>query len=63
MLEKAKSKHVVAPGINWLHAMLYEAAPFGYTYEKAVQVGYLREYEAAIKGLKEMHRRGITVLP
>ncbi|KIW24854.1 uncharacterized protein PV07_10542 [Cladophialophora immunda] len=63
MLEKAKSKHVVAPGLNWLHAMLYDADSFGYSYQKAEQVGYKREYDAAIRGLKEMHRRGITVLP
>ena len=63
MLEKQKHTHVVAPGINWLHNMLYEASAFGYTYEKAVEVGYLKEYNAAIRALKEMHKRGITVLP
>jgi imidazolonepropionase-like amidohydrolase len=63
MLEKAKSKHIVAPGINWLYATLYEAGAFGYSFEKAEQVGYKKEYETAKVVLKEMHRRGITVLP
>nr|OQO18620.1 hypothetical protein B0A51_15025 [Rachicladosporium sp. CCFEE 5018] len=63
MLEKAKDKHIVAPGLNWLWATLYESAAFGYSFEKAEKVGYKAELDAAIKGLKEMHRRGITVLP
>ena len=63
MLEKNKHKHVVAPGINWLWATVYEAAPFGYSFEKAEQVGYMKELQTAIRGLKEMHERGITVLP
>jgi imidazolonepropionase-like amidohydrolase len=63
MLEKAKSKHIVAPGINWLYATLYEAGAFGYSFEKAEQVGYKKEFENAKRVLKEMHQRGITVLP
>jgi hypothetical protein len=63
ILEKNKSKHIVAPGINWLIATLYDSAAFGYSFEKAEQVGYKKELDVAIKGLKEMHRRGITVLP
>lgn len=63
MLEKAKDKHWVAPAINWLYATLYEAAPFGYAQSKAEKVGYKRELETAIKALREMHKRGIKVLP
>lgn len=44
-------------------ATIYEAGAFGYSFEKAEQVGHKKELEMAIKGLKEMHRRGITVLP
>ena len=54
---------MVAPGINWLVGTLYDSAAFGYSFEKAEQVGYKKELDVAIKGLKEMHRRGITVLP
>ncbi|KAH8595907.1 isoaspartyl dipeptidase-like protein [Bisporella sp. PMI_857] len=63
MLEAEKDKHIVAPGINWLIATLYDAAAFGYPNEKAEQVGYKKELNAAICGLREMHRRGIVVLP
>ena len=63
MLDKNKEKHMVAPGINWLIATLYDAAPFGYSFSKAEQVGYKKELDVAIKGLTEMHRRGICVLP
>jgi len=63
MLEKNKHKHIVAPGLNWLVGTLYDAGAFGYSFEKAEQVGYKKELEVAIKGLKEMHQRGITVLP
>lgn len=63
MLEKNKHKHVVAPGINWLWATVHGAAPFGYSFEKAEQVGYMKGLQIAIRGLKEMHERGITVLP
>ena len=63
MLEANKSKHMVAPGINWLYCTLYEAEPFGYSFNKAEKVGYKREFENAKKVLREMHQRGITVLP
>lgn len=63
MLEEKKTKHVVAPGLNWLIATLYDAEAFGYPHTKAEQVGYKRELDAAIAGLREMHRRGIVVLP
>ncbi|KAL4870685.1 hypothetical protein BDV12DRAFT_184301 [Aspergillus spectabilis] len=63
MLEKAKHRHVVAPALNWLYATVYEAEPYGYTFEEAERVGYKKELNIAIKALKDMHRRGITVLP
>jgi imidazolonepropionase-like amidohydrolase len=63
MLEKAETKHIVAPAINWLVATLYEAEAFGYTQEQAEKVGYGKELEVAIRGLREMHERGIVVLP
>ena len=63
MLEKKKTKHIVAPGINWIIATLNDAEAFGYPHSKAEEVGYQRELDAAIAGLREMHRRGIVVLP
>jgi len=63
LLEKKKTKHIVAPGINWIIGTLNDAAAFGYPKEKAEQVGYKKELDIAVKGLHEMHRRGIVVLP
>lgn len=40
-----------------------DAEAFGYPKAKAEQVGYQRELDAAIRGLREMHRRGILILP
>ncbi|KAE8164522.1 hypothetical protein BDV40DRAFT_298321 [Aspergillus tamarii] len=63
LLEKKRSQHVVAPALNWLVATLYEANAFGYATATAEKAGYKKELEAAIRGLREMHRRGIVVLP
>ena len=63
MLDKNKHKHMVAPGINWLVATLYEAEAFGFPQEAAEAVGYKKELEQATEGLREMHRRGIKLLP
>lgn len=63
MLEAAKDWVFVAPGINWLIATLYEADSFGFPQEAAEAVGYKKELEIATEGLREMHRRGIKLLP
>ncbi|QKX56025.1 uncharacterized protein TRUGW13939_03125 [Talaromyces rugulosus] len=63
LLEKAKHKHVVAPALNWLYTTVHEAAPFGYTFDQAEKVGYKKELEIAVRALREMRLRGITILP
>ncbi|KAL2014967.1 hypothetical protein VTK56DRAFT_6646 [Thermocarpiscus australiensis] len=63
MLEELKHKHIVVPAINWLWATAYEAEAFGYSQDKAEKAGYKRELDVAVAGLREMHRRGIVVLP
>jgi len=63
LLEAAKGRVFVAPGIAILYAMLHEAEPYGITHEKAVAMGYQREWDAAIESLRAMHKRGIRVLP
>ena len=63
MLEASKDWVFVAPGINWLIATLYEAEAFGFPQAAAEAVGYKKELETAEAGLREMHRRGIKVLP
>jgi imidazolonepropionase-like amidohydrolase len=63
MLEAAKDRIFVAPGIAILYAMLHEAEAYGTTHAQAVAMGYEVEWEAAIASLKAMHKRGIRVLP
>ena len=63
MLEAARDRVFVAPGIAILYAMLHEAEPWGITHAKAVQMGYQVEWDAAIESLKAMHRRGVRILP
>lgn len=63
MLEAARDRVFVAPGIAILYAMLYEAEPWGTTHAKAVEMGYQIEWDAALQSLSAMHKRGIRVLP
>ena len=63
MLEAAKDRVFVAPGIAILLAMLHEAEPWGITNAKAVAMGYQHEWDAAQESLRAMHKRGIRILP
>jgi len=63
LLEAAKDRVFVAPGIAILYALLNEAEAFGVTREIAVGWGYQEEWDAALESLSKMHRRGIRVLP
>ena len=63
MLEAAKDRHFVAPGIAWLINTSYHAAEWGITPDAARGMGYHRELEIACETLKKMHRRGIRILP
>lgn len=62
MLEAAKSRVFVAPGIAILYAMLHEAEAYGITHQKAVEMGYQIEWDAALESLRAMHKRGIRIL-
>ena len=63
MLEAAKDKHFVAPGIGWLIRTTYNAAEYGITEEVATKMGYKRELEVASATLRKLHQRGIRILP
>jgi len=63
MLEAARERIFVAPGIAILYAMLHEAGPWGITHDKAVAMGYQVEWDAALESLRAMHKRGVRVLP
>jgi imidazolonepropionase-like amidohydrolase len=62
-LEAVKDKVFVVPGIAILYALLYEADAWGISHEQAVKMGYQEEWDAALKSLTAMHKRGIRVLP
>ncbi len=63
MMEAARDRIFVAPGIAILYALLNESEPFGITRETAVGWGYQEEWDAALESLSKMHKRGIRVLP
>ena len=63
MLEAAKDRVFIAPGIGIIHALLNEAEPWGFTRAQAISMGYLHEWDAALESLRAMHRRGIRILP
>ncbi|MDB5945578.1 MAG: Amidohydrolase [Ramlibacter sp.] len=63
MLEAAKDRVFVAPGIAIIYAMLHEAEAYGISHAKAVEMGYQIEWDAALESLRAMHRRGVRVLP
>jgi imidazolonepropionase-like amidohydrolase len=62
MLEEARERVFVAPGIAILYAMLHEAEPWGITHAKAVEMGYQVEWDAALESLRAMHKRGVRIL-
>jgi imidazolonepropionase-like amidohydrolase len=63
MLEAAKDRVFVAPGIAIIYAMLHEAEAYGISHAKAVEMGYQTEWDAALESLKAMHKRGVRILP
>ena len=63
MLEAARDRIFVAPGIGIIHALLNEAEAWGITREKATAMGYQDEWENAIQSLRAMHKRWVRVLP
>ncbi|KAM0789788.1 hypothetical protein ACM66B_006640 [Microbotryomycetes sp. NB124-2] len=62
-LEVQKDRVFVAPALAWLYGTLEDAEAYGYPTSKAESVGYARELAVAVPGLKEMHKRGIRVMP
>ena len=63
MLEAAKDRVFVAPGIAIILAMLHDAEPWGISNAKAKAMGYGHEWDAAQESLRAMHKRGIRILP
>ena len=63
MLAAAREKHFVAPGMAWLYQTCHNASAWGVTPEVARGMGYFRELDACIAGIKRMKQRGIRILP
>ncbi|HMN81391.1 MAG TPA: amidohydrolase family protein [Burkholderiaceae bacterium] len=63
MLEANRDRVFVAPGLSVIVKLLYEGEIVGISRERAVQMGYQHELEAAEQSLRAMHKRGIRVLP
>jgi len=64
MLEERKDQVFVAPAINLpLLTSTGAATAYGITPEMAVTKGIQHELDTAYKVVKEMHKRGIKVLP
>jgi len=62
MLEAAKDKHIVAPGLAWLINTARNAGEYGIKPGSPMADAYERELEAAVESMKNMHKRGIRVL-
>jgi len=61
MLEAAKSKHFVAPGLAWLINTSRHAEEWGIVPGTPLTDAYESELAAAIDSMKEMHKRGIKI--
>lgn len=62
LLDAAKDKHFVAPGLAWLVCTARHAGDWGIKPGSPLTIQYERELEMAIETMKKMHRRGIRVL-
>jgi len=62
MLEAAKDKHFVAPGLAWLINTARHAGEWGIKPGSPISIAYERELEHAVETSRKMHRRGIRVL-
>ena len=62
MLEAAKDRHFVAPGLAWLVRTSKHAGDYGIKPGSPTAMLYERELEMAVESMRKMHRRGIRIL-
>ncbi|CAN5350604.1 amidohydrolase family protein [soil metagenome] len=62
-LAKARDKHFVGPGVAWLYQTCYNASDWGVTPDVARAMGYYRELDACIAGVKKMREAGVRLVP
>lgn len=63
MLEAARDRIFVAPGLSVIVKLLYDGDQVGISHQKAIEMGYEEELAAAEQSLKAMHKRGVKILP
>ncbi|MER8548136.1 amidohydrolase family protein [Mesorhizobium sp. M1169] len=61
MLEAAKDRHFVAPGVAWLFNTAREAGPWGIEPGSRVADEYERELASCADTMRLMHKRGIRI--
>ncbi len=62
LLEAARDRVFVAPAIGLLHNLLYEAEPWGITYQKSEALGVVHQFECAQLVFAQLRKRGVRVL-
>jgi imidazolonepropionase-like amidohydrolase len=62
LLEAARDRIFVAPAVGLLHNTIFEAEPWGITYEKAKANGVVDQFEQAQGVFAELRKRGVPVL-
>lgn len=63
LLEANKDWVYVVPTLGITYTTIYEAEPWGITEEIAREGGFVAELEAAVASMKDLHKRGVRVLP
>jgi imidazolonepropionase-like amidohydrolase len=62
LLESARDRIFVAPAVGLLHNTIYEAEPWGITYENAKSNGVVDQFERAQEVFAELRKRAVRVL-
>lgn len=62
-LEERKDEFFVGPGLAWLVQTARAAEPWGIPPDSPLAQVYERELEYAVKGMQEMYKRGIKIVP
>jgi len=63
MVESVKDKVFVAPAVGLPYALLYEAEKYGLHLEPRARRGLEEELEITGRNMRELHRRGVRIVP
>lgn len=62
-LAATRDQHFVGPGVAWLYQTCHNASDWGVTPDVARQMGYFKELDACIQGVKKMKAAGVRIVP